>query len=267
MRDAWNRLGIGLMNYHELTARHLAALDRGRVLVVVPIAAVEQHGPHMPTGTDTILCTAIAEALERRLCEKILLTPTLWLGASAHHLRWGSTLDAGLSTYIETLCDLGRSLIRDGYRRLFFLNGHGGNIDPLRVALRSLQTEFPQTLLAGGSYWHAADDVIRQVLEGEHKFVGHACECETSLMLHLRPELVIQDQLHNAGRLVPDEIQGISIARDMRQRTAQGYTGRPDLASAEKGRTLFEGILLRLTELAEELLSQPLGLEHSEFLA
>jgi creatinine amidohydrolase len=253
------------MKYHELSAPRLAALDRQSVLVVVPIAAVEQHGPHMPTGTDTILCTAIAEGLECRLAERLLLTPTLWLGASAHHLRWGSTLDSHLPTYIETLCDVGRSLLQDGYRRLLFLNGHGGNIDPLRVALRSLQIDFPQALLAGGSYWHAAGDVIREVLEGEHKFLGHACECETSLMLHLRPELVT-DERHAAGWLVPDEIQGISVSRDMRQRTAQGYTGRPDLASAEKGKALFNAILDRLVCVCEELFRQPLGMEHAEFM-
>src|SRR5579871_5702240 len=163
------------MKFHETTSPRLASIDRDQTLVVIPIAAVEQHGPHMPTGTDFILCTAVAEALEARLAERVLLTPAVWLGASAHHLRLGSTLSAELDTYVATLCDIARSLLDDGYLRLLFLNGHGGNIDPMRMAVRELQPEYPEALLAAGSYWTAADEIIRQTLEGEHKFVGHAC--------------------------------------------------------------------------------------------
>lgn len=254
------------MRYLELTARRLAALDRRQTVVVIPIAAVEQHGPHMPTGTDTILCTAVAESLESRLSQQVLLTPTLWLGASAHHLRLGSTLDARLQTYIDTLCDVARSLLEDGYRRLLFVNGHGGNVDPLRVALRVIQPDYPEALLVGGSYWAVADDLIRQTLEGAHKFVGHACEFETSMILHLRPELVQSDQVADAGELVPDQMDGLFVSRDMRQRTRQGHTGRPDLASAEKGRVLLEEIVRRLAAVVEKMRQQPLGTEYSDFV-
>src|SRR5580765_6518031 len=92
------------MKFHELTSARLASIDRDQTLVIVPIAAVEQHGPHMPTGTDFILCTAVAEAVEKRLSDRVLLTPTVWLGASAHHLRLGSTLNSALDTYISTPC-------------------------------------------------------------------------------------------------------------------------------------------------------------------
>lgn len=254
------------MRYLELTARRLAALDRRQTVVVIPIAAVEQHGPHMPTGTDTIICTAVAESLESRLSEQVLLTPTLWLGASAHHLRLGSTLDARLQAYIDTLCDVARSLLEDGYRRLLFVNGHGGNVDPLRVALRVIQPDYPEALLVGGSYWAVADDPIRQTLEGAHKFVGHACEFETSMILHLRPELVQSDQVADAGELVPDQMDGLFVSRDMRQRTRQGHTGRPDLASAEKGRVLLEEIVRRLAAVVEKMRHQPLGTEYSDFV-
>ncbi len=254
------------MKFQELNARRLAALDRENVVALVPIAAVEQHGPHMPTGTDTLLCTAVAEAVEAHLPERVLLTPTLWLGASAHHLRLGATLNSALDTYIATLCDVARSLLDDGFQRLFFLNGHGGNVDPLRVALRRVQPDYPQALLVGGSYWAVADDLIDGVLEGDHKFVGHACEFETSLMLHLRPDLVDQTKLANAGVLVPDHLQGLFVSRDMRQRTEQGYTGRPDLASAAKGRALLEGIVERLVGVAERLRDEPLGKEYRDFV-
>jgi len=254
-----------MMKFHEMTSAHLTDIDRDQTLVVIPIAAVEQHGPHMPTGTDTILCSAVAEAVESRLPERTLLVPTLWLGASAHHLRLGSTLDSRLNTYVATLCDIARSLLDDGYMRLLFLNGHGGNIDPMRVAVREMQPKYPEALLAAGTYWDVADELIDETLTGAHKFVGHACEFETSMMLHVRPELV-EDEPHDAGKLVPDQIDGAFVSRDMRQRTREGFTGRPDLASAEKGKILFDGIVEKLTGLVNELLAQLLGTEYQHFV-
>lgn len=249
-----------------MTARQLAGTNRENVLAIVPIAAVEQHGPHMPTGTDTILCTAVAEELEKALESEVLLTPTVWLGASAHHLRFGATLDTGLQSYIDTLCDIGRSLLEDGFLRILFLNGHGGNIDPMKIALRILQPTNPQALLAAGCYWSVADSEREQILEGDHKFVGHACEFETSLMLHLRPDLVATELLGDAGTLITDQVEGVFLGRDMYHRTRHGFTGRPDLASAEKGARLFSAIQNRLVSTVETLLKQPLGTQYSEFL-
>jgi len=254
------------MKFHEMTAAALATVDRDQTLVVIPIAAVEQHGPHLPTGTDLMICSAIAEAVEARLSQQVLLAPTDWLGASAHHLRLGSTLNSQLDTYIATLCDIARSLLDDGYRRLLFLNGHGGNVDPMRVAVRELQPSYPDALLAAGSYWSVADDLIRETLEGDHKTVGHACEFETAMIQHLRPELVDNGRLADAGRLVTDEVDGVFLSRDMRQRTQEGCTGRPDLATAEKGERLFGGITDRLVTLVERLLQEPVGTEYREFL-
>ncbi len=254
------------MKFHEMTAARLTTVDRDQTLVVIPIAAVEQHGPHMPTGTDFIICSAFAEAVEARLSKQILLTPTVWLGASAHHLRLGSTLNSQLDTYVATLCDIARSLLDDGFRRLLFVNGHGGNVDPMRVAVRQIQPSYPDALLAAGSYWSVADNLIRETLEGAHGTVGHACEFETSMILHLRPELVDNDRLADAGKLVTDQIDGVFLSRDMRQRTREGFTGRPDLATAEKGERLFDGILDRLVSLAERLLQEPVGTEYREFV-
>ncbi|MDF1814394.1 MAG: creatininase family protein [Verrucomicrobiales bacterium] len=252
------------MIYETLSAAALLKIDRENTLVVIPMAAVEQHGPHMPTGTDKILCTAVAEAIEKKLPAEILLIPTLWLGASAHHLRFGSTLDSALDTYIATLCDVARSLLDDGFKRILFLNGHGGNTDPMKIAVRELQPDYVDSLLAAGCYWAAGVETREKTLEGEHKFVGHACEFETSLMLHIRPDLVAIECAENAGELISDDMGGFYISRDMLQRTRKGFTGRPDLASAEKGKTIFEAIVRELVVRAKEFLIAPLGSEYED---
>lgn len=254
------------MKFMEQTAPQLGDLDREQTVVIVPIAAVEQHGPHLPTGTDTIICTALAEAVEQALPENTLLLPTFWLGASAHHLRFGGTLDAPLDHYIAILQDICRSLLNEGFQRILLLNGHGGNIDPLKIALRGLQTDYPDALLAGGAYWETSADLLQKTLDGDHKFVGHACEFETSMIMHLRPELVVESELADAGQLIPDRLHGFYVARDLYQRTRQGCTGRPDLATAEKGAELFAGIVERLTAAINTMLQQPLATDYESFL-
>ena len=100
------------MKFHEMTSAAIAAADRDQTIVLLPIAAVEQHGPHLPTGTDLIICGAVAEAVEARLPGEVLALPVNWLGASAHHLRFGATMTAELSTYIATLCEMARAPAR-----------------------------------------------------------------------------------------------------------------------------------------------------------
>ena len=246
------------MKFHEMTSPALAKVDRDKTVVLLPIAAVEQHGPHLPTGTDTIICGAVAEAVEARLPGSVLLLPVQWLGASAHHLRFGATMTAELSTYIATLCEMARAPLEDGFPRIMFLNGHGGNIDPMKVALRELQVEYPQALLSGASYWSIAEAVIANGLEGKDKFVGHACEFETSMIQHLRPELVDDAKRADAGPWLPDATDGLTISRDMKQRTRAGCTGRPDLATAEKGAKMFAGIVDLVSAAVTNLLATPI---------
>ncbi len=246
------------MKFAEMTSGRLAQVDRETTLVMLPIAAVEQHGPHLPTGTDTFICQAVAEAVERERPADVLLLPTLWLGASSHHVRFGATLTAELSTYVTTLVEIGASILGDGFRRLMFVNGHGGNIDPMRVALRELQPEYPDTILAAGCYWSPADAAIADLLEGDDKFVGHACEFETSLVMHLRPELVNVDQVGDAGPWLADQVEGLFVCRDMHQRTRAGATGRADLASAEKGRRLFDAAVGGVVRAVQVMIDEPL---------
>src|SRR5260370_36743833 len=130
------------MRFHEMTFPELRAVPRDRAVAVAPIAPCEQHSLHLPTFTDTILVTGVAEWDKREAADQSLLLPTQWFGASHHHLRFGATLSASVETHIDMLCDLITPLLDDGYRRLLILNGHGGNIDTMQVALRRLQPSY-----------------------------------------------------------------------------------------------------------------------------
>lgn len=246
------------MNFLEMTAGAIRSVDRDQTLVMLPIAAVEQHGPHMPTGTDMIICDAVAAEAERRCRSSVLRLPTQWLGASSHHLRFGATLTAELPTYIQLLCETLQPLLADGFRRFLLLNGHGGNIDPMRIALRQLQPDWPGALLSAACYWSIAEEAIAEILDGEDKQVGHACEAETSLVMHLRPELVDESAIHTEMGWLPDNVEGMFLCRDMQQRTRAGATGRPDLASAEKGQRLFQAIIDRIEHAVRILLQEQL---------
>src|SRR5262245_37446685 len=177
------------MRFHDMTWPLLREVPRDRVVVMGPIAACEQHSLHLPTFTDTLLVTAVAEGVEERLPDQVLLLPTLWFGASAHHLRFGATLSAEVDTHIAMVCDLLHPLLDDGYQRIFVLNGHGGNIDTMRVALRRLQPRFRNCLLTAASYWELAEKEFAVAAEGPRKLMGHACEFETSMVMAVRPDL------------------------------------------------------------------------------
>src|SRR6202011_3692214 len=113
----------------------------------------------------TVLVTGVAEGVERKLPREVLLLPTQWLGASAHHLRFGATLSAEVDTHITMLCDLLVPLLEDGYQRVMLLNGHGGNIDTMHVALRRLQPRFRNRALTGASYWELADKELAELAQ------------------------------------------------------------------------------------------------------
>lgn len=246
------------MRFHDMTWPLLKQVPRDQTVVVAPIAACEQHSRHLPTYTDTILVTGVAEGVEQRLPKQVLLLPTLWFGASAHHLRFGATLSAEVDTHITMLCDLLTPLLEDGHQRVLLLNGHGGNIDTLHVALRRLQPRYRNRLLAGASYWELAEKELAALATGQRKSMGHACEFETSMVMALRPDLVRRDEIKDDPAPAEPALRGLYIAEDMKQRTDHGAVGYPELASAEKGRAFLKAAIDRTVEVVQAMLSRPL---------
>ncbi|MCA9878465.1 MAG: creatininase family protein, partial [Thermomicrobiales bacterium] len=161
--------------FNEIT-RGEAAARAPEALVVVPVAATEQHGPHLPLGTDTFLVEAVARQAAVLAASEIdiLVTPTLPVGASHHHLPFGGTLSLASETYYRAVRDVVRSLITDGFRRVFVINGHGGNHELIQVVVRDLVLE-EQANLAAASYWDLARAALaEQAPDVTGRLPGHA---------------------------------------------------------------------------------------------
>jgi creatinine amidohydrolase len=175
----------------ELTraqARELAA----RALVVLPTGATEQHGPHLPVGTDSMAVEAVARGAAERARPGVpaLVAPTLPFGSSPHHLPFGGTMSVSTETYYRLICDLLESLAEGGFRRIFIVNGHGGNSELVQLAARDVALR-RDVAVGAGSYWTIAWAQLTAAGAGKVGHLpGHAGAFETSLVAALRPELV-----------------------------------------------------------------------------
>ncbi|MBX3111985.1 MAG: creatininase family protein [Fimbriimonadaceae bacterium] len=220
-------------------------------VVLVPTGSLEQHGPHLPLLTDSILATAVAEAVESRLVDRVVLTPTVWLGASAHHLSYPGSLSASFAGYHETVLAIVRSLARHGFWKFYVVNGHGGNTEPNGVAMRSLKEEFPHAVLGHIGYFNFVSPDALATLRGPLKVIAHACEAETSLMLHVAPGLVRTDRLTDDGLQVEPPVPGVVAFFD--EVSEKGPIGHATFARAETGQRLFESAVDGLTEAVSAL--------------
>lgn len=241
------------MKLAEMTWPEVDACVRD-VVLIVPIAALEQHGPHLPLFTDTILCQEIVTRVESSRRSETLLLPPQWLGASTHHLGMPGSLSADWDTHIRLIIEPIRCLLRHGFQRVLIVNGHGGNIDGFHVGLRQLALEFPDRLLSGISYWDGAAAEISGLLKGPRKTVGHACEFETALMMHLRPELV-RCELMSDDDVSPEilALREVFVPLDMRRQTQHGCAGHPNAATAQTGRELLDLLVRNVVETVDRI--------------
>ncbi|MES1227054.1 MAG: creatininase family protein [Armatimonadota bacterium] len=235
------------MKLAHLTWPEIRELSRD-TLVVIPTGSIEQHGPHLPLVTDTMLATAVAEGAERNVSDWMLLTPTLWLGASLHHLPFPGTLSASFEGYEKALWDVMESLAGHGFHRFYLVNGHGGNTSINNVTLRKWKHQHPSHTIGHIDYYDLIpDEVLETHVKGPAKSIHHACEIETSLMLHVAPELVRMDEVRNDGLRAEEPVRGIIWNYD--EVTEDGPWGYSALGTAELGKICFEAAVEKLTDL------------------
>lgn len=224
-------------------------------VALFPLGSFEQHGPHLPLTTDSDIVTAVARGVERKRPDKILCLPTLWPGHSTHHLRFPGTMSVHQLPYIQLIVELCEGIVGMGARKVFLLNGHGGNDVPVRAALRELKNRYPKTTFVFASYWALAAQTIKQVRESDLGGIGHACELETSLMLHLHPDRVKLPLARRDGPKHTDPYRKsdmqysrpVYFVNDFHEVTKTGTIGHPELATAAKGKQFLTGIVAEVT--------------------
>ena len=227
------------MNLIELKWPDVAALLRD-VPVVIPVAALEQHGRHMPVFTDSMLLGEIVRRAGERLGDRVLWTPLQWLGNSEHHLDFPGSMSAAPRTYLNLLREMAENFIAHGFKRIVFLNGHGGNHVPGSQAVYELRQKYRKRndlLLLFATYWDLGKpwDTLPEL---KQRRMGHACEFETSMMLRIAPHLVGD---HRATPTVEfgSPFEPAVRGWTMPDRSEPGHIGEANAATAEKGEHLF----------------------------
>ena len=225
-----------------------AAAD-GSVLVL-PVGSVEQHGHHLPVGTDTVLVTSIAAMAADRLDpdRPLLLAPPVWSGYSPHHRGLGGTFSLGFGTLRRVLEELAATGLENGFDAVLLLNGHGGNVPLISGATSTIGVDHPEAEVLGLTYFSLAGEFIDEVRDSETGGIAHGGELETSLMLHLHPELVDEERLdgtpleepYDRGLKDMFESGPLGVYRPFEDYSETGAIGRPELASASKGRELAD---------------------------
>lgn len=250
------------MIYGELTSPELGRIAP-KTIALLPIAATEQHGNHLPVITDTALVTEIARRAEAALPKKVALLPTLWIGSSHHHLGFPGTMSIQSETYVRVLKDMMDCLLRSGFRRIVLLNGHGGNVNPASEALYRVALEHPELnapWVTCATYWGLARRELASQKFMESPNLTHACEFETSMMLGLRTDWV---QMSKAkGRRVERRSKfydplsytpsRVAVGETFTHMTDIGAMGSPEKATAAKGKKLFDLITPTVIEFLDE---------------
>ncbi|AJY73734.1 creatininase family protein [Paenibacillus beijingensis] len=254
-----------IRQWSNCTTKEIAAIDKERSLVIVPIGATEQHGAHLPVGTDSIILGSLLGELEQRVTfpsHEVLLTPLIPVGKSNEHLDFPGTLTFSTTTMYNMVDDLCGSIRAHGFGKVLLMNSHGGNTDLLNVLSRDLRIKHDMEVYVFDwwftSFW---SDILAKVQQSGEYGVFHACELETSLMLVFRPDLVdmakaadefpspqLTDNRHVSikGPIVPGwKTQDVS---------KHGVIGAPTLASAAKGREFIDYAVVKLHEMITEVI-------------
>jgi creatinine amidohydrolase len=224
------------------------ALADGMDTVIITFGSTEQHGMHLPLGTDAIWGEALGDRVARAL-GNALLTPGLRIGCSEHHMDFAGSLTLGQETFIQVVADLCRSLAHHGFGHIVLLPTHGGNFAPLAKAIEAIGSELPEVNLIAFTDLAAFMDEIFRVGKTQEVMPeqagAHSGEFETSLMLTVRPELVAMDEAQPGYIGDQLSIAPVVFKKGFRAVTENGVLGDPRNASADNG----EAYMAAMTDL------------------
>jgi creatinine amidohydrolase len=252
-----------------MTSGDFADLDAEHTVALLPVAAVEQHGPHLPLGTDALIAAGLVAAALDRLSEptRALVLPELEVGHSPEHADFPGTLSAELETALALWSDVARGVAAAGLRKLVILNTHGGQSALVHLAAVRLRAELGLLVVRANYFAFGAPDGLFDPEELRHGL--HGGEVETSLMLHLHPRLVRTEKLRDfeglPARLAARNVllgaeKPIGFGWLSRDLHPAGVCGNAARADAARGRAYLDFLADRLAELLAEVAATPLTL-------
>ncbi|PYV91149.1 MAG: creatininase [Acidobacteria bacterium] len=252
--------------YQHYTWPELGEVAKKQPVVILPIGSVEDHGPHLPLDTDNFLIWSICEAAAERAAGEILLLPQMPYGFETHHMDFPGTIDIGMEHLLNFVLDITKSIARHGFQRILIADGHGSNMPILELVARRTILE-TDSLCATFIWPSLAIQEIRKVRQSERGGMAHACELETSVYLHLDRNRVQMDKASKEIELPQSEFMWLDLLEGSpvllmdhwTRFSKSGVVGDPTLATAEKGRIIFEAVVEALLRLVREFKNRPRG--------
>jgi creatinine amidohydrolase len=247
--------------YEEFTWPEIREAVAQQRVAVLPVGTVEQHGPHLPLVTDVLTASEMSRRAVEQMTGEAVLMPPVYYSFNEHHLDFPGTIAIQGETIVKYVTDIGLSLAHHGFRKVLLVNGHGSNVPFLDIAARNI-TNRSEAICAMVSWWSLIPRPLLQELR-ESEFPGgmaHGCELETSVLLHLRPDLVQQDKAEKDIGFQPTEFfywdlqapSPVFFQEWFSRYSRTGTVGDPTLATAEKGRRFVEAVVERLRALIRE---------------
>ena len=251
--------------WQDLKTTDFAAIDKGRAVAVLPVGATEQHGPHLPLATDSILAERMAmEAAQRVEDADVYILPTITYAKSDEHLSFPGTLTLDAATLLASLTQIGHSVARAGFCKMVFLNAHGGNVPVLQIAARSLRLETELFVVSAG--WISMGFPPGLVSALEQRDGIHGGLVETAAMLHFRPDLVDMNEARNfvpASAAVAENndvlrlLGPISVGWVAEDLHPAGVAGDAASATPEIGAAIVAHAATRYAKLLDEVAAYP----------
>ena len=265
--------------WSDLTTRQFAQLaaspNIAQVVAVLPVAATEQHGPHLPVSVDAALVNGVVNASLTHLPADlpVLFLPTQQIGKSNEHIRFPGTLTLSAQTVISLWMDIGASVARSGIKKMLILNSHGGQASIMDIVARDLRTEHDLIVYSANWYNLPLGDVVMGLFPAEeHRFGIHAGDIETSMMLALEEKSGIKGidmtQAQNFHSTSQDRAAKYAVLGNgtsaklgwqMQDYNPQGAAGNAAAATAAKGHALINAAGLQLANLLKEVSDLPLS--------
>ena len=257
--------------WSELRSNDFARIDPGATVAVLPVAAVEQHGPHLPLNVDTALVDGvIAAALPHLPTDApVLVLPTQQVGLSPEHERFAGTLTLSPATLIALWTELGACVARAGVGKLLLFNSHGGQVSVMDIVARELRARHGLLVYSASWYSLPQPDAVQALFPPEeHRFGIHAGDVETSMMLALRPDLVDMAQAQHFHSSSQDRAahypilgngRSAKLGWQMQDYNPQGAVGNAAAATAGKGQAVIGAAAQQLALLLQEMVRLPLS--------